>query len=157
MSWWKHPSCSLPVTHRTKCEVAESDQNEDPKTNKMAAESHPSPNHPGQPLLLLHTRYQERRTSNRRIKTGLGKPETRWIKQVGAWDLPISPDSEALQQQLTCCDRFITMTDKLRQSDSRKASDRPPFLPSPSSPVCSSTWWRRRKTWQQSREGKTLK
>ena len=112
-------------------------------------------NRPGQPLLLPRTRYQERRTPTLKIRIGLGKLETRRTNWVGARALPISLDSEALSQRLTCCDRLITMTNILRQIYSRMTRALPPFPPSSSSLFLSSIWWRsKQKTWQPRRTEK---
>ena len=70
-------------------------------------------NRPRQLLLLSRTRYQEKALSFR-IRTGSGKPKTRRTNPWGAGALLIFTDSEALSQQLACCDRLITMTDILR-------------------------------------------
>jgi len=72
-------------------------------------------NHPGQPPPLPRTRYQERRTSSLKIKTGLGKPETSQLSQLKAKTLYVTPDSGALSQWLTYCDMPVTMTDILWQ------------------------------------------
>ena len=110
------------------------------------------------PLIPLpRIRYKERRTPSLRIGTRSDMLETIWINRVGAGAHPIPPDSEALSQWLTCYNRFITTTDTLCQLVSRTVRARQPFSQSPSSPFLYSTWWKRRNTWHQSREGKTLK
>ena len=80
------------------CEASAFDHHEDSKTSKIPWSRILLCNHQGHPLLLPHTRYQERRTQTLKIRTGPEKSENRRTNQVRAGAFPITSNRGTVSQ-----------------------------------------------------------